>query len=105
MLELRIKNAVHEHVDVLQQYMSNNNTGHKTLAGMLIRILIKFFKKPVFNYALDVWFERENIKLPENEKERIEALKTILSRKFDTDLINDIVDDVIKYYKIKKSNL
>ena len=53
---------VRQHVEVLSQYMSNTTTEHPKLIKMIVRILIKFFKKEYFNLALDIWFEIENLK-------------------------------------------
>ncbi len=100
-MEQRIQSHIKQHVEVLQQYMSNDNTTNPTLAGMIVRILIKFFKKAYFEYALDIWFDLENLKPVAKIEEKIKTLRSLLERKFDKELIDMIIDDVTKYYKIK----
>lgn len=103
MIDLKIEAAIKDHVDVLHQYMNNKNTDHPTLAGMVIRILMKFFKKVYFEKALDIWFEKENLKPSVKIEEKIKTLKALLKRKFDAELADNIIADVNKYYKIKDS--
>jgi predicted nucleic acid-binding protein len=99
-MEARIKNAVHQHVEVLSQYM-NAKTNPPTLAGMFVRILLKFFKRAYLEYALDVWFARENLQPADKIGEKIQRLRSLLERKFDIELVDMIIADVAKYYKIK----
>jgi len=103
MLDQKIESAIKDHTEVLCQYMSNNETDHKTLAGMIVRILIKFFKKVYFEKALDIWFERENLKPSVKIEDKIKSLKSLLKRKFDAELVDNIIADVTKYYKIKST--
>lgn len=103
MIEQKIESAISDHVEVLHQYMSNDNTDHPTLAGMMVRILIKFFKKVYFEKALDIWFEKENLKPSVKIEDKIKTLKSLLKRKFDAELVDNIIADVNKYYKIKAS--
>jgi hypothetical protein len=103
MIDLKIEAAIKDHVEVLSQYMNNKNTDHPTLAGMVIRILMKFFKKVYFEKALDIWFEKENLKPSVKIEEKIKTLKSLLKRKFDAELVDNIIADVNKYYKIKAS--
>ena len=103
MIELKIESAIKDHVEVLHQYMSNKNTDHPTLAGMIVKILMKFFKKVYFEKALDIWFEKENLKPSVKIEDKIKSLKSLLKRKFDAELVDNIIADVNKYYKIKAS--
>lgn len=101
MIEQKIETAIKDHVDVLSQYMTNQNTDHSTLAGMIVRLLVKFFKKVYFEKALDIWFEKENLKPSVKIEDKIKTLKALLKRKFDAELVDNIIADVNKYYKIK----
>lgn len=101
MIEARMEAHIKQHVEVLQQYLSNDTTDHPTLAGMVVRILIKFFKKAFFEHALDIWFEVENLQPVEKIGDKIKTLRSLLERKFDKELIDMIIDDITKYYKIK----
>lgn len=101
MIETKIEAAIKDHVDVLSQYMNNDNTDHSTLAGMIVRVLIKFFKKVYFEKALDIWFEKENLKPSVKIEDKIKSLKALLKRKFDAELVDNIIADINKYYKIK----
>lgn len=60
-MDAKIEYHLKEHVEVLSQYMNNSTTSHPTLVRMIVRILIKFFKRAYFDHALDIWFERENL--------------------------------------------
>ena len=100
-MEQRIQSHIKQHVEVLQQYMSNNTTSHPTLAGQIIRILIKFFKKAYFEHAMDVWFELENLKPVAKIEDKLKTLRKLLERKLDKELIDMIINDVSQYYKIK----
>ena len=100
-MEAKINAHIVKHVEVLQQYMNNSSTSNPTLAGMIVRILIKFFKKAFFEHALDVWFELENLKPVIKIEDKIKTLRSLLERKFDKELIDMIIEDVSKYYKIK----
>lgn len=101
MIDQKIEAAIVDHTNVLQQYLNNNQTDHKTLAGMIVRVLFKFFKKVYFEKALDIWFEKENLKPSVKIEDKIKTLKALLKRKFDADLVDDIIADVTKHYKIK----
>lgn len=103
MIEQKIESAIKDHVDVLSQYMNSENTDHPTLAGMIVRVLIKFFKKVYFEKALDIWFEKENLKPSVKIEDKIKTLKSLLKRKFDAELVDNIIADVNKYYKLKAS--
>ena len=100
-MNAKLEYNVKEHVEVLSQYMNNTNTDHPTLIKMIVRILIKFFKRVYFDKALDVWFEKENLKPADSIDEKIQRLKTLLARKFDMELVDLIIGDVATYYKIK----
>ena len=100
-MELKMKPHIENHVEVLSQYMNSKTTEHTTLAGMIVRMLIKLFKKPYFEYALDVWFARENLKPVTKLDDKIKTLRSLLLRKFDTELVDMIIADVLKYYKVK----
>lgn len=102
-MEQRIESHIKQHVEVLQQYLSNDTTSHPTLAGMIVRILIKFFKKAYFEHALDIWFELENLKPVTKIEDKLKTLRSLLQRKFDKELIDMIIDDTTKYYKIKST--
>jgi hypothetical protein len=101
MIEPKIESAIKDHVEVLSQYMTSENTDHPTLAGMIVKILMKFFKKVYFEKALDIWFEKENLKPSVKIEDKIKSLKALLRRKFDAELVDNIIADVNKYYKIK----
>jgi hypothetical protein len=101
MIEPKIESAIKDHVEVLSQYMTSQNTDHSTLAGMIVKILMKFFKKVYFEKALDIWFEKENLKPSVKIEDKIKSLKALLKRKFDAELVDNIIADVNKYYKIK----
>lgn len=103
MIDLKIETAIKDHVEVLSQYINNDTTDHPTLAGMVVRILMKFFKKVYFEKALDIWFEKENLKPSVKIEDKIKTLKSLLKRKFDAELVDNIIADVNKYYKIKAS--
>lgn len=103
MIEQKIESAIKDHVDVLSQYMNSENTDHPTLAGMIVRVLIKFFKKVYFEKALDIWFDKENLKPSVKIEDKIKTLKSLLKRKFDAELVDNIIADVNKYYKLKVS--
>ncbi len=100
-MEAKIESHIKQHVEVLQQYMNNANTNHPTLVGMIVRILIKFFKRSYFEHALDIWFEVENLKPVQKIEDKIKTLRELLGRKFDTELIDMIINDITTYYKIK----
>ena len=102
-MNAKIEYHIKQHVDVLSQYMASNNTDHPKLVGMIVRILIKFFKREYLDYALDVWFEKENLKPADKIGEKIQRLRSLLERKFDLDLVDMIIADVVKYYKIKNA--
>lgn len=101
MIDQKIEAAIKDHTEVLSQYLNSDTTDHKTLAGMVVRILIKFFKKVYFEKALDIWFEKENLKPSVKIEDKIKTLKSLLKRKFDAELVDNIIADVNKYYKIK----
>jgi hypothetical protein len=100
-MDQKIEYAVKQHVEVLSQYMNNENTAHPTLIKMIVRILIKFFKKAYLEHALDIWFEKENLKPVTKIEDKIKTLRKLLERKFDIELVDLIIGDVAKYYKIK----
>lgn len=100
-MDSKIQHHIKEHVEVLSQYMASTNTDHPKLVGMIVRILIKFFKREYLDYALDVWFEKENLKPADKIGEKIQRLRSLLERKFDLELVDMIIADVVKYYKIK----
>ena len=100
-MDQKIEAHIKQHVEVLQQYMANDTTSNPTLVGMIVRILIKFFKRAYFEHALDIWFEVENLKPVVKIEDKIKTLRSLLERKFDKELIDMIIDDVTKYYKIK----
>ena len=100
-MEAKIEAHIKQHVEVLQQYMSNTTTSHPTLVGQIVRILLKFFKRTYFDHALDIWFELENLKPVAKIEDKIKTLRSLLERKFDKELIDMIINDVTKYYKIK----
>ena len=97
----KIEYHLKEHVEVLSQYMNNTTTEHPTLIKMIVRILFKFFKRAYFEQALDIWFEVENLKPVAKIEDKIKTLRKLLERKFDMELVDLIVADVLKYYKIK----
>lgn len=100
-MDARIEHHIKEHVEVLSQYMASENTDHPKLSGMIVRILIKFFKKAYLEYALDIWFEKENLKPANKIEDKIKTLRALLERKFDLELVDMIIGDVAKYYKLK----
>ena len=100
-MDAKIEYHLKEHVEVLSQYMNNSTTSHPTLVRMIVRILIKFFKRAYFDHALDIWFERENLQPADKIGEKIKRLRSLLERKFDLELVDLIIGDVAKYYKIK----
>jgi hypothetical protein len=100
-MDAKIEYHVKQHVEVLSQYMNNTSTDHPTLIKMIVRILIKFFKRAYFDKALDIWFEKENLKPADKIGEKIQRLRSLLERKFDLELVDLIIGDIAKYYKIK----
>jgi predicted nucleic acid-binding protein len=102
-MDAKIEYHVKQHVEVLHQYMNNTTTSHPTLIKMFVRILIKFFKKQYLERALDIWFERENVQPADKIAEKIKRLRSLLSRKFDIELVDLIIGDIVKYYKIKET--
>jgi hypothetical protein len=102
-MDAKIEYHVKQHVEVLSQYMSNNTTQHPTLIKMIVRILIKFFKKQYLERALDIWFEKENLQPADKIGEKIKRLRSLLERKFDLELVDLIINDIVKYYKIKET--
>jgi hypothetical protein len=100
-MDAKIEYHIKQHVEVLSQYMNNTITDHPTLIKMIVRILIKFFKRAYFDHALDIWFEKENLKPADKIGEKIQRLRSILERKFDIELVDLIIGDIAKYYKIK----
>jgi hypothetical protein len=102
-MDAKIEYHVKQHVEVLHQYMHNKTTDHKTLIKMFVRILIKFFKKQYLERALDIWFERENVQPADKIGEKIKRLRSLLERKFDLELVDLIIGDIVKYYKIKET--
>jgi hypothetical protein len=102
-MDAKIEYHVKQHVEVLSQYMNNTSTDHKTLIKMIVRILIKFFKRAYFDHALDIWFEKENLKPADKIGEKIKRLRSLLERKFDLELVDLIIGDIVKYYKIKET--
>jgi hypothetical protein len=102
-MDAKIEYHVKQHVEVLHQYMNNKTTDHKTLIKMFVRILIKFFKKQYLERALDIWFEKENVQPADKIGEKIKRLRSLLERKFDLELVDLIIGDIVKYYKIKET--
>lgn len=102
-MDAKIEYHVKQHVEVLSQYMNNNTTQHPTLIKMIVRILIKFFKKQYLERALDIWFEKENLQPADKIGEKIKRLRSLLERKFDLELVDLIIGDIVKYYKIKET--
>lgn len=100
-MDQKIEYHLKQHVEVLSQYMNNTTQDHPTLIKMIVRILIKFFKKDYFSAALDIWFELENLKPVIKIEDKIKTLRKLLERKFDIELVDLIIGDVVKYYKIK----
>jgi hypothetical protein len=100
-MDQKIEYHLKQHVEVLSQYMNNTSTDHKTLIKMIVKILIKFFKRDYFDHALDIWFEKENLQPADKIGEKIKRLRSLLERKFDLELVDLIIGDVAKYYKIK----
>jgi hypothetical protein len=100
-MDAKIEYHLKQHVEVLSQYMNNTSTDHPTLIKMIVRILIKFFKRAYFDHALDIWFEKENLKPADKIGEKIQRLRSLLERKFDLELVDLIIGDIAKYYKIK----
>jgi hypothetical protein len=100
-MDAKIEYHLKQHVEVLSQYMNNTSTDHATLIKMIVRILIKFFKRAYFDHALDIWFEKENLQPADKIGEKIKRLRSLLERKFDLQLVDLIIGDVAKYYKIK----
>ena len=100
-MNAKIEYHIKEHVEVLSQYMANKSTDHPKLVGLIVRLLIKFFKREYLDYALDVWFAKENLKPADKIGEKIVRLRSLLERKFDLELVDMIIADVVKYYKIK----
>ena len=100
-MDAKIEYHLKQHVEVLHQYMNNNTTQHPTLIKMIVRMLIKFFKREYLDHALDIWFEKENVQPADKIGEKIKRLRSILERKFDIELVDLIIGDVAKYYKIK----
>lgn len=100
-MEKKIEAHIKNHVEVLQQYMSNTSTAHPTLVGQIVRVLIKFFKRTYFDHALDIWFDLENLKPVQKIEDKIKTLRKLLERKFDKELIDMIINDITTYYKIK----
>jgi hypothetical protein len=100
-MDAKIEYHLKQHVEVLSQYMNNTSTDHPTLIKMIVRILIKFFKRAYFDHALDIWFEKENLKPADKIGEKIQRLRSLLERKFDIELVDLIIGDIAKYYKIK----
>ena len=99
-MDAKIEYHLKENVEVLHQYM-NSTTDHHTLIRMIVKLLIKFFKRAYFDRALDIWFEKENLQPADKIGEKILRLRSLLERKFDIELVDLIIGDVAKYYKIK----
>lgn len=99
-MDAKIEYHLKENVEVLSQYM-NSTTDHPTLIRMIVKMLIKFFKRAYLDRALDIWFEKENLQPADKIGEKIKRLRLILERKFDIELVDLIIHDVAKYYKIK----
>jgi predicted nucleic acid-binding protein len=99
-MDAKIEYHLKENVEVLSQYM-NSTTDHPTLIRMIVKMLIKFFKRAYFDRALDIWFEKENLQPADKIGEKILRLRSLLERKFDIELVDLIIGDVAKYYKIK----
>lgn len=100
-MDQKLEYHLKQHVEVLNQYLSNTTTDHPTLVKMIVRILIKFFKRVYFEHALDIWFEIENLQPVVKIEDKIKTLRKLLERKFDMELVDLIIGDVVKYYKIK----
>jgi predicted nucleic acid-binding protein len=100
-MDAKIEYHIKEHVEVLSQYLTSNNTDKPKLGGMVVRILIKFFKRAYLEYALDIWFEKENLQPADKIGVKLLRLRSLLERKFDIELVDIIIADIVKHYKIK----
>jgi hypothetical protein len=103
--KLQLNNAIKDHVEVLEQYLTNDNTDKKLLRDMIITLLCKFTKKEYFFLAME-HFLCEN---REHEPHMLKAdwdihLENYLNwntfaehKMYSTDVVNEVK----AFYKIK----
>lgn len=103
--KLTLHLAIADHVEVLNQYSTNNNTDKKLLATMIETLLCKFHKKEYFYLAMEKFLceihgmDPNELKIGwENYFPKVLNELTFVDHQ---DLASEIVENVKAFYKIK----
>ena len=106
--KLALNAAIADHVEVLNQYSTNDNTDKKTLAIMIETLLCKFHKKEYFYLAMEK-FCCEIHGLDPNELKNgwenhfVKVLNELTFVDHEG-LADEIVDNIKSFYKIKSTS-
>lgn len=103
--KLALNAAIADHVEVLHQYSTNDNTDKKLLAVMIETLLCKFHKKEYFYLAMEKFCCEYHQLDPNNLKADWDIyFPTVLNELTFVDhkgLADEIVENVKAFYKIK----
>jgi hypothetical protein len=102
-MEHQIKQVVHDRCEVLSQYLISENPNLELLGEMFATVCVDFYKKDIFEYAMDYFLDRENVATNSTDSlaAKVQTLSKVLERKFSLCIVEKIINTIIKYYKIK----
>lgn len=102
---VKLKKACEDHAEVLHQYSLNKTTDRETLKDMFKTVLTKFVKKENLYIVLEIMLaDKQGYTIEDIKKDWPFVLDNTLHFKTFPDnqeYIDEIVDTVKKYYKIK----